>query len=251
MPLPFTPGGDFSGEIAELGDGVAGYRPGDAVYGCIPGSQGAEAEFLTCPTSALAPKPRTLDPIAAASVPLAGMTAYQGLFEHGNLARGQTVLILGASGGVGNLAVQLAKHAGARVIATGSAAGLERLRALGADMVVDYAKGRFEDLAKDVDLCLDLVGGEDQRRAASVVKKGGTLVSSLGQPPDELARGITLKGFRMHPRSENLRELAKLIDAGSLKIEVARVLPLEKASEAEELYRSHQVTGKIVLRVAS
>jgi NADPH:quinone reductase-like Zn-dependent oxidoreductase len=252
LPLPFTPGGDFSGEVEELGSGVAGYRKGDEVYGCIPGSRGAEAEYLTCPTTALAPKPRTLDHVAAASVPLAGMTAWQGLFDNGKLQRGQTVLILGASGGVGSFAVQLAKHAGARVIATGSAAGLARLRALGADVALDYRKERFEDVAKDVDLCLDLVAGEDQRRAAAVIKKGGTLVSALGQPPEELAkgRGITLLGYRQQARNEQLRELAKLIDAGSVKVEVAKVLPLEKASEAEELNRSHKVTGKIVLSVA-
>ena len=139
------------------------------------------------------------------------------------------------------------------MIATGSAAGLERLRALGPDVLVDYSKERFEDVARDVDLCLDLVGGEDQRRAANVVKRGGRLVSTLGQPPAELgrARGIALEGFRMRPRSEDLRELARLIDAGTLKVAVAKVLPLEQVREAEELNRRHQVTGKIVLSVAA
>lgn len=251
LPLPFTPGGDFCGTVEELGPGEEGFKKGDIVFGCAKGSVGAEAEFLAVSLKNMALKPRSLEPVEAAGVPLAGMTAWQALFKHGHLRSGETVLILGASGAVGAIAVQLAKSVGARVIGTGSAATLERLRDLGCDVPVDYAARRFEDAAKDVDLCVDLIGGEFQRRAFATIKRGGRLISAVEAPDPATARGrgIAAEFFRMIPDAAELRELAAKIDARQLKVPVAKVLPLERAAEAEELNRRHEVHGKIVLRV--
>jgi len=252
LPLPFTPGGDFCGTIEELGAGASAFQKGDAVYGVAPGSVGADAEFVCVPLSNLALKPRTLGPTEAAVVPLVGMTAWQGLFTHGGLKSGATVLILGASGGVGSVAVQLAKLAGATVLGTCAPENVERVRLLGCDRPIDYKKERVEQAAKDVDLCLDLVGGDLQKRALACVKRGGRLISAV-QPPDErlaAERGLVeAKFFMMKPDAGQLKELATKLEAGELKVEVARILPLDRAAEAEELNRRREVEGKIVLQV--
>ncbi|MDE2236995.1 MAG: NADP-dependent oxidoreductase [Elusimicrobia bacterium] len=251
LPLPFTPGGDFCGTIEELGPGAEGFKKGDVVFGCAKGSVGAEAEYLAVSVKNMALKPRTLEPVEAAGVPLAGMTAWQGLFTHGHLKSGETVLILGASGAVGSIAVQLAKRVGARVVGTGSAGSLARLRELGCDDAIDYEKQRVEEEVRGVDLCLDLVGGEFQRRAIETVKRGGRLFSALEAPDAALLRRRGIEGgfFRMKPDAAELLELAQKIDAGELKVPVAKILPLAQAGEAEELNRRHEVHGKIVLRV--
>lgn len=251
LALPFTPGGDFCGTVEAVGEGVKGFQKGDSVYGVAPGSLGADAEFVAVPLSNMSLKPRTLGPVEAASVPLAGMTAWQGLFEHGRLAPGQTVLILGASGGVGSFAVQLAKLHGATVIGTASSRNVARVRRLGADRVIDYRKEKVEETVKGVDLVLDLVGGELQKRAMSCLKDGGRLVSAV-QPPDEAsakASGISALMFRMKPDAQQLRELAAKLEGGELTAEVAKILPLEKAAEAEELNRRGEIDGKIVLQI--
>jgi NADPH:quinone reductase-like Zn-dependent oxidoreductase len=255
LPLPFTPGGDFCGTIEQLGAGGkdSGFKNGDIVFGCSKGSLGAEAEYLAVSLKNMALKPRTLEPIEAAGVPLVGMTAWQGLFTHGHLKSGETVLILGASGSVGSIAVQLAKSVGARVIGTASAENIARLRSLGCDEPVDYESRRFEDVARGVDLCLDLLGGEFQRRAFAAIKRGGRLVSAIEEPDAALSRrgGIKAEVYHMKPDAAELRELAMKIDAGQLKVSVTKVLPLERAAEAEELNRSREVRGKIVLRVGN
>jgi NADPH:quinone reductase-like Zn-dependent oxidoreductase len=253
LPLPFTPGGDFCGTIEELGPGADGFKKGDIVFGCAQGSIGAEAEYLAVPVKNMNLKPRSLEPVEAAGVPLAGMTAWQALFVHGHVRAEDTVLILGASGSVGCIAVQLAKFVGARVIGTGSTETIGLLRELGCDVPVDYKTTRFEDAARDVDLCLDLLGGEYQRRAFETVKRGGRLVSVVEAPDAALARGrgITAQFMRMQPDAAQLFELANKIDLRQLKVPVAKVLPLERAAEAEELNRRHEVHGKIVLRVGA
>jgi NADPH:quinone reductase-like Zn-dependent oxidoreductase len=253
LPLPFTTGGDFSGVVDAIGGGVTDFKVGDAVFGCAPGSMGAHAEFLVAPASTIALKPTSLDHLQAASVPLTAFTAWQALFDNGKLAAGQRVLVLGASGGVGNFAVQFAKNANAKVSGTASTEQVERVRGLGADPVIDYETQRFEDVAREVDLCVDLVGRDLQRRAFAVVKKGGRLVSTVAPPDQELAQahGITALMFRMQPQGDQLREIARQIDAGRVRVNVARVMPFEKTSEAEELSRKQQVSGKIVLRVAA
>jgi len=253
LRLPFTTGGDFSGVVDAVGPDVADFKAGDEVFGVAPHSMGAHAELLVVPAATIAKKPRTLDHIAAAAVPLAALTAWQGLFQHGQLAAGERVLILGASGGVGSFAVQFARQANAHGLGTASGESIEHVRALGAERVIDYERERLEEAAKEIDLVLDLVGGDFQKRAFAVVKKGGRLVSTV-QPPDEkLARerGVRASNFRQVPRGEDLRAIARLIDEGRVAVSVARVLPLEKTAEAEELNRRREVTGKIVLRVAA
>jgi NADPH:quinone reductase-like Zn-dependent oxidoreductase len=253
MPMPFIPGGDFCGSVEEVGLGATGYEQGDAVFGVSEGSVGADAEFVSVPTINLALKPRSQGPVEASSIPLAGMTAWQGLFVHGGLTAKQSVLILGASGGVGGFAVQLAKRAGATVMGTASTENIPWIRELGCDTAIDYKNQRFEALAKDVDLCLDLIGGDFQSRAIGCVKRGGRLVSTVGQPDEALcsARGIEGRSFVMKPDSSQLRELSVMLEAGDLRTRIAKVLPLERAAEAEELSRLHKIDGKIVLQVHS
>lgn len=251
LPVPFTPGGDFAGVVEAIGSGVVEFEVGDEVFGCLPGSVGAEAEYALVPPTHSARKPKHLSFIEAASVPLAAMTAWQGLFEYGSLKENQTVLILGASGGVGSFAVQLARSAGARVIGTAASENADRVRSYGAHRVVDYKKERFEDVVKDADLCLDLIGGEFQQRALSAVKSGGRLISTVRSPDQDVARskGIHALMFVMKPNAEHLRRLAELIDQGDLRVQVAKILPLEQAAEAEELNRNQRIDGKIVLRI--
>ncbi len=202
MPLqfPWIPGGDFAGVVEALGRGVTTTQRGEAVYGDTPGG-GAYAEFVAAPAGMVAPRPRRLSPVEAASVPLAGQTAWQGLFDHGRLERGQSVLIHAAAGGVGTFAVQLAHWKGARVLATASAANSEYIRSLGADVVIDYQSTRFESVARDVDLVLDLVGGETQKRSFAVLKPGGRLISAVQPPPEEEAvrHKVQALVFHMQP----------------------------------------------------
>ncbi len=253
VPLPFIPGGDFSGTIAELGEGVTGFAPGDEVYGCVPGSTGAEAEYVSVPTWAIAPKPRSIDHVLAASVPLAAMTAWQAVIVNAKVAASERVLVLGASGGVGRFAVAFAKEAGASVLGTASKGNLELVRSFGVDRPIDYESERVEDAARGVDVCIDLVGGAFQARGIASLKEGGRIVSTAQPPPSDVLGARNIRGafFRMKPDADQLREIAQRIDSGALRISVARVLPLERASEAEELNRRQEVTGKIVLRVAA
>jgi NADPH:quinone reductase-like Zn-dependent oxidoreductase len=253
VPLPFTTGGDFSGVIEAVGPGVADFKVGQKVFGVAPGSMGAHAEFVVEPAKTLAHKPTTLDHLLAASVPLTALTAWQALFDHGKLLAREHVFILGASGGVGSFAVQFARNAKAWVSGTASTENVERVRELGASQVIDYKRERFDQVATNIDLCLDLVGGDLQQQAFNVMKKGGRLISTVEPPDEDLAasRGVTASFFMMQPRGPQLHEIARQIDAGMVRVNVAKVMPLEKTSEAEELNRQQKVTGKIVLRVAA
>jgi NADPH:quinone reductase-like Zn-dependent oxidoreductase len=254
MPInfPWIPGGDFSGIVEEIGPGVTGLAKGDAVYGDASGG-GAYAEFYAGPASMIAPKPRQLNDAEAASVPLAAQTAWQGLFDHGRLERGETVLIHGAAGGVGTFAVQLAHLKGAKVLATGSAANTDYLRSFGADTVIDYKATPFESVAKNVDLVLDLIGGETQRRSFGVLKPGGRLIATA-QPPsaEEAAKHkVEAQMMSMKASTTNLAQLSELLDAGKLKTIVAKTYPLAQARDAWTEIMSGHTRGKIVLEVAS
>jgi NADPH:quinone reductase-like Zn-dependent oxidoreductase len=254
MPIsfPWIPGGDFSGIVEEVGPGVTGLAKGDAVYGDASGG-GAYAEFYAGPASMIALKPRRLSDIEAASVPLAGQTAWQGLFEHGRLERGETVLIHAAAGGVGTFAVQLAHWKGARVLATTSADNADYVRSLGADTVIDYKATPFESVARNVDLVFDLIGGDTQRRSFTVLKPGGRLVATA-QPPsaeDAANHKVEAKMMQMMAATSNLKQLAELLDAGSVKTTIARTYSLAKAREAWAEIMSGRTRGKIVLEVAS
>jgi NADPH:quinone reductase-like Zn-dependent oxidoreductase len=252
MPLnfPWIPGGDFSGVVEAVGPAVTGVKRSEAVYGNSPGG-GAYAEFVAASAGMVAPRPRKFSPVEAASVPLAAQTAWQGLFDHGHLQRGQTVLIHGAAGGVGTFAVQLAHWKGARVLATGSAANADYLRSLGADQAIDYQSTPFESVAKDVDLVLDLVGGETQQRSFGVLKPGGYLISTV-QPPsqEEAARHkVHAMMMRMQPSTKGLVQLAELLDAGTIRTVVTHTYPLAQAQDAWRQIMSGHTRGKIVLQV--
>ncbi len=252
MPIsfPWIPGGDFSGIVEEVGPEVAGLAKGDAVYGDASGG-GAYAEFYAGPATMITRKPRRLSDIEAASVPLAGQTAWQGLFDNGRLDRGETVLIHGAAGGVGTFAVQLAHWKGAKVLATTSKANAEYVRSLGADQVIDYKATPFESVAKNVDLVLDLIGGDTQRRSFAVLKPGGRLVATAQPPSEEEAAKHKVQAMMMQMKAtaSNLKQFAELLDAGSLKTTVTKTYSLAQAREAWAEIMSGHTRGKIVLEV--
>lgn len=254
LALPFTPGLDLAGVIEALGDGVNTFAVGDAVYGYLnlmTMRQGAYAEYTVAPVDEIAPKPASLDVVSAAAVPLAGLTAWQALFDIGGLEAGQTVLIHGAGGGSGSLAVQFARAKGARVLATAGSDKIGLLRELGVAEAIDYTTTRFEDVARDVDVVLDGVGGELQGRSLSVLKPGGIYVSPAGKPDVEAAqvRGVRASGMMTQTNAAQLSEIAALIDAGAVTPIVSTVLPLAEAAQAHTLLEAGHVRGKIVLRV--
>ena len=249
MPLPFTPGMDVAGIVEAIGADVKAFQVGQEVYGELP--MGAYAQFATAPQDAIALKPKTLDFVEAASVPMVAMTAYQGLFDRADLKSGQTVLIHAASGGVGMFAVQFAKWKGAHVIGTASAANAEFVRSLGADQVIDYNATPFEQVVENVDVVLDTLGGDTQARSYSVVKPGGILVSTAAPPNPQKAqeRGIRAEMMNMKPSTSLLEEIASLLDSGQLKTIVAQTFSLSEARQAQELSQGGHVRGKIVLQI--
>ena len=254
QPLPLTLGSDLSGVVEAIGPGVTALQPGDAVFG-VTNSRfvGAYAEYAVASADMIARRPARLDDIDAASVPVIATTALEAIDRASPLA-GRTVLIHGAAGCVGALAVQLARRAGARVIATAGARDLDYVRGLGADVVVDYRTDRFEDVTRDVDAVLDFVGGETQRRSFAVLRRGGKLISAVSEPDHALASeaGVTAGFFLVQVTTERLTMVAKLIGNGALVTDVGAVLPLASVRRAHEMLdgtRTH-VRGKIVLQVS-
>lgn len=254
QPLPLTLGSDLSGEIRALGAGVADLSVGDPVYGVTnPQFTGSYAELAVASAATIARKPSSLGYVEAASVPVVAVTAWQGLFEQGRLESGQTVLIQGAAGNVGAYAVQLARRAGLRIIATGATDEVALIRDLGADTVVDFQTQRFEDASRNVDAVLDLVGGQTQERSFEVLRRGGKLISAVSQPDQDLAKshGVDAAFFLVKVTSRYLSEIAELIDGGELRPRVGAVLPLTDAREAHYVLegRLPSPKGKIVLRM--
>jgi NADPH:quinone reductase-like Zn-dependent oxidoreductase len=243
------PGHDVAGIVEEVGPGVMGVSIGEEVYGLTDFARdGAEAEYTLALPSELAPRPRSLDLIQAAAVPLAALTVWQAFFDHANLSAGQSILIHGAAGGVGAFAVQIAHWAGARVIANAAADQHDLLRSLGADDLIDYTTARFEDTIRDVDVVLDTVGGDTLERSWGVLKKGGALVSVV-EPPSQkraAAQGVRAVFFIVRPNRAQLIRLSELIDAGRVRPVIAGVLPLAQARQA---YEGQHRGGKIVLQV--
>lgn len=252
---PFTLGYDISGTVDSLGEGVTDFKVGDEVYAYLALTKGGGyAQYVAVPAKETAKKPKA-DFAEAAAVPLAGLTAWQALFTQTSLKEGQTVLIHGAAGGVGHFAVQFAKSKGATVIATASSANHEFLKKLGADIVIDYTKEKFEDVLKaknmQADVVLDTIGADTHDRSYAVLKKGGTLVSIV-QPPkaDKMKEfGVNAKVFLVMPNGPQLAEIARLIDAGKVTPHVSAKLPLEEAAKAHELSQTGKTRGKIVLEV--
>ena len=249
--LPLIPGYDIAGIVEKTGSNVTKLKAGDGVYG-YPTFGGGWADYVTVKEWEVAAKPKSLNFTEAASVPMGALTAWQALVDVAKLHAGQTILIHGGSGGVGSFAVQIAKARGARVIATASTANQDLLRQLGADVAVDYAKTRFDDVAKDVDVVLDPVGKETLARSYDVVKKGGIVMSLVARPdPVELKkRGIHGAGISAHPDAADLAEIGQLIDAGKIKPIVTQILPLSEAITAQQQAATHHTRGKVVLQIA-
>jgi NADPH:quinone reductase-like Zn-dependent oxidoreductase len=246
-PFPIILGHEFSGEIRGVGSGVTDCAEGDAVFGMNDWFRdGAQAEYCVARAAEVALKPRSVDHVQAAVVPISALTAWQGLIVRARLAPGQRVLIHGASGGVGVFAVQLARWRGARVLGTASASNLDFVRALGADDVIDYRISRFEDLARDVDVVFDTVGGDTLARSWGVLKPGGTLITIAASEEQTQSERVRAAFFIVEANRMQLEEVARLIDAGALRPVVGAVFPLEQTRQAYEHKAAH---GKVVLRV--
>jgi NADPH:quinone reductase-like Zn-dependent oxidoreductase len=250
--LPLILGWDVSGLVEVTGSGVAILKEGDEVYSRPDiARDGAYAGYIVVRETEVALKPKAIDHIHAAAIPLAALTAWQSLFDAAGLSAGQKVLIHAAAGGVGSFAVQLAKWKGAHVVGTASKRNQEFVQNLGADATIDYQTTAFEEMVREVDVVFDTMGGETQTRSWKVLKKGGILVSILGQPSAEeaSAHGVRQASVFVQPSSAQLTELAELVDSGDLKPVVETVLPLSEARGAHELSQSGHRRGKIVLEV--
>src|SRR6266513_1817239 len=253
--FPLILGWDLSGTVEEVGAGPAAagrFKIGDEVYSLPdPTRDGAYADYIVVRESELALKPKSLHHPRAATVPLAALTVWQSLFDTAQLQPGQRVLIHAGSGGVGHLAVQLAKWKDAYVFATASTKNQDLLRKLGVDEPIDYTQQRFEDVARNIDIVLDTLGDETQERSWSVLKKGGNLVSLVQPPSEEKAKelGVRAAILSAQPNGAQLAEIAKIIDSGKLTPVINRILPLSEARRAHELSQSGHIHGKIALRV--
>lgn len=247
--LPYTLGRDFAGVVGQVGKDVSAWRQGDEVVGFVGQGQGALAEYAAIHETGLAKRPTTVDWTAAAAVPLAALTAWQGLFDHGGLQKGERVLIHAGAGGVGHLAVQFARYIGAEVFATASGDSVDFVKSLGAEHVVDYKRERFEEVARDMDLVFDLIGGETQNRSWQVVKRGGTLISTLTEPSatDAAAHGAHAARYTARPDGKQLEEVARLMDSGALKVTLVDTFPFDAAADAVARLERGHVHGKIVV----
>jgi NADPH:quinone reductase-like Zn-dependent oxidoreductase len=253
---PFVLGWDVSGVVERVGPGTARFRPGDEVYGMplFPRPASAYAEYVAAPSRQLARKPAGLDHVHAAALPLAGLTAWQGLVDVARIEPGQRVLIHGAGGGVGHVAVQIARARGARVVATASAAKAAFVGSLGAEEVIDYRAADFADVVRDVDVVFDVVGGGYGDRSLRTLRPGGLLVTAVDHGDRELAEralaaGRRFEGLAVEPDHVGLEELAKLVESGQLVAHVTRTFRLDEAAAAHELVATGSVQGKVVMTV--
>lgn len=249
--LPLVPGYDIGGIVEKTGAKISNLKVGDSIYAYVLWG-GGWAEYAVATEGEAAIKPKSLSYIEAAAVPLVALTAWQALIDTAKLSAAQTVLIHGGSGGVGSMAIQIAKARGARVIATASTRNQDLLKQLGADVAVDYTKTKFEDVMKDVDVVLDSVGRDTLARSYGVVKKGGfiaTLVARLDQA--ELDKyGIHGASIAVKPNANELAEITKLIESKKINPVVTQVLPLTEAMKAQQQAATHHTRGKIVLKIA-
>jgi len=253
---PFTVGWDVAGIVEALGRGVTRFEPGDRVFGMprFPREAAAYAEYVTSPSRQLARIPEGLGDIDAAALPLAGLTAWQSLVETADVKQGQRVLVLAAAGGVGHLAVQIAKARGAYVIGTARRDKHEFLAGIGADEAIDYTEGPVEERVDDVDVVLDLVGDDASRRTLAALRDGGlyiTVPSSAGvEPLLELAAGrVRVTGILVEPDRAGMEAIAGLVEAGALQVHVSATFPFEDAVRAHELGEAGHTLGKLVLTV--
>ena len=253
---PLILGCEVAGTVEAVGSrgssrtGVSDFVAGDEVYGYLSAHSGGYAEYVAAPASEFVRKPKHINFDTAASVPVAALTAWQGIFDHGELASGQRILITGASGAVGSMAVQLAKNKGAYVIGTGSGRNEEFVRELGADEFIDYKRAKFEEEVSGVDVLFDTVGGDTQERAFQTLKRGGVLVSTVNPPSAEKAKefGVTVAMVAVMPNPDQLAEINRLLESEKLKVRVATVLSLAEVKKAHQLSASGHAEGKIILR---
>ena len=250
LKLPIKLGGEITGIVETLGADVKNFNVGDEVYGII--TSGGFAEYALAKSTDIALKPRSISFEQAAAIPLGALTAWQAIFDLANLTSGQKILITGASGGVGSLAVQLAKAKGAYVIGMASGSNKDFVRNVGADEFIDYTQQNFFDIVKDVDVVFDTVGGDTFSKAFSTLKKGGFLVTAVEFPTEEKAREFGIKAARVFckPNVQELNEITQLVDDGKLKARVSVVFPLAQIKEALQISEDGHTRGKIVLQIA-
>ncbi|MFF8781697.1 NADP-dependent oxidoreductase [Streptomyces sp. NPDC015140] len=253
---PFVLGWDVSGTVEAVGIGVAAFAPGDEVFGMLsyPFGHGSHAEYVTAPARTFTHKPAGIDHVQAGALPLVSLTAWQALVERADVRPGQRVLIHAAAGGVGHVAVQIAKARGAHVIGTASAGKHEFLRSLGADETVDYRETDFTEAVKDVDVVLDTIGGDTSLRSLRVLRPGGVVVSILPVGSNEFfeeAERLGVRAVRMLVDADraDMEAIASLVEAGKLKATIEKTFPLAEAAEAHALGETGRTTGKIVLVV--
>jgi NADPH:quinone reductase-like Zn-dependent oxidoreductase len=252
--LPVTLGWDCAGIVETVGSSVTRFKRGDAVFSYPEfAAGGTHAEFVAIKATQVALKPSTISFVDAAALPMTAGAAWQCIVAVGDAKRGTRVLIHGASGGVGTIALQLANIKGAHVVATASGANAELVAALGADQVIDYRTTPFESVAREIDLVVDLIGGETQERSWAVMKRGALLVATPAPPSQERAQaaGVRATFVFTPPRGDILAEIAALADAGKLRPIIGREMALANVREAHELGQSGNATGKIVLHVAA
>jgi len=251
--LPKVLGRDISGVVERVGGKIGKFKKGDAIYAMLGSDIGGYAEYALVTEDEAAKKPAQLDFVQAAAVPLAALTAWQGLFDQGGLKAGQRVLIHGGAGGVGHFAVQFAKAKGAWVATTVSGQDIALARKLGADRPIDYKAETFEDVVKDIDLVFDLIAGDTQTRSFAVLKDGGTLISTLQKPDEaELARRHARGAhYLAKPDARELAEIAGLIDAGKVRVVVNAIYPLDEVARAHKHMENDHIAGKVVLQVAA
>jgi NADPH:quinone reductase-like Zn-dependent oxidoreductase len=248
MSLPIHLGGEVSGIVEMAGEGVTELTAGDAVYGII--GSGGFSEFAIAKARDLVRKPANMDFVEAAAIPLGALTAWQAMFDLAGLRSGQRLLVTNSSGGVGSLAVQIAKANGAHVTAMASARNGEYVRSLGCDDFIDYTRQPFEDVARDMDVVFDTVGGDTFDRAFVTLRKGGFLVTAVAFPGDEASRyGVGVGRVYCKPNADQLASIRALVEDGKLKGHVAQVLPLDKVKEALVLSEAGRTRGKIVLQI--
>ena len=247
--LPAVLGNDVSGTVEV--SRAEGFAEGDEVFGIA--TSGGYAEFATAPAGVIAKKPAGVSHEQAAAIPVAGLTAWQALFDRGGIERGQTALIAGAAGGVGHFAVQFATHAGARAIGTGSSRNREFVLGLGAEQYVDYTRRDVAEAVSEVDVAFDTVGGDTTQALIATVRAGGTLVTIAGAAPEQAAgeRGVRAELLVMSPNAEQLAQIARLVAVAEVRVEITHMLPLSEVRQAHELSEAGHTRGKIVLTLGA
>lgn len=253
LSFPAILGGDVSGKVAEIGQGVSGFKVGQPVYGMAnaAGGQGSFAEFTPVNANQLAAKPEKLDYVGAAALPLVAVSAYQALVDTMSLQTNQKVLIHGGAGGIGYIAIQLAKYLGAYVATTVTADNNGFVKDLGADKTIDYKQQDFSEMLKGYDAVFDTVGGATNAKSYQILRPRGVLVSMVEQPNEDLVKKFNVSYVHQSskPTVKRLAKIAELVDSGVLKVKIDKIFPLDQAAEALEYLKTGHPHGKVVIRV--